>query len=150
MKKILFFLCVLCACSCTNREMQEKKAICQSLCDSLYVAETKSFKIIETQNTEWHEGQRSMIVVGTTPVPTTRTVKAKGSLMLLETEEVIRTNYSNVPVGASFVLRPVYIPQKFKDGNQKNYRPVLQKHEYFIRAEDKYYPVEDFDLFKVK
>lgn len=150
MKKNLFILCVLCACSCTNREMQEKKAICQTLCDSLYVSETKSWEIIETRNTEWHEGRQSMILVGTTPVPTQRTVKAKGSLLLMENGQVVRTNYINVPVGAYIVQKSVYVPEKFKDGNKKGYRPVLQNYEHYIFADEEYHPVEDFDLFKVK
>ena len=151
MKKVLF-LCALCACicSCTDSEMQEKKAVCQTLCDSLYVSETKSWEIIETRNAEWHERKRSMVLVGTTPVPRQRTVKAKGSLLLMENGQVVRTNYVNVPVGAYIVQKSVYVPKKFKDGNQKGYRPFLQKYEHYIFAGDKYHLMEDFDLLKLK
>ena len=66
----------------------------------------------------------------------------------MENGQVVRTNYINVPVGAYVVLKPVYVPEKFKYDNKKGYRPVLQNYEHYIFADDEYHQVEDFDLLK--
>ena len=135
MKKIIFLMSILClVCSCGT---QDKKNACQIMCDSLSAAQTVSFKVISVEETSWVEKKSTMMMSGKVPVPLQRTYEVKGSILTVSSNQQIRTYYVNVPVGATVVQKPIYVPKKHKGC----YSPELKRYEHTIVSDGKSYPL---------
>lgn len=135
MKKIIFLMVILCmVCSCGT---QEKKNACQIECDSLSTAQTICFEVINVEETSWIEKKSTMMMAGKVPVPLQRAYEVKGSILTVSSNQQIRTYYVNVPVGATVVQKPIYIPKKHKGC----YKPKLKRYEHTIVSGGKSYPL---------
>ena len=145
MKKLSIFIicvCAMCGWSCTNGEMQVKKQNCQNMCDSLSVAETRTWVVENVEIVNWKDKNVSTVIVGTVPVPVSSSQKKTGSVLFMDNGQMVLTTYLNVPIGTLFVQRPVYAPKKSK----KVYEPSLVKYEHYLWYDNIAYEMDNFKL----
>lgn len=137
MKKIIFFMSILCfVCSCGT---QEQKTACQQECDSLSIANVSYFEVVDVEEASLVKKQTSMILVGTVPVPISMNHKNDGSLLTLSNGQKVSVPYINVPIGASLVQMPIYVP-KFRL-LQGDYQPKFKKYGHAILTNGEVYPL---------
>lgn len=148
MKKVIIFACaIMCMFSCVSHEMQEKKTACQELCDSLTEAtELKVLTVESCRDTTWRVRKYRTVIVGKTPVHQPYVKTVKGCVLVMENgQQCLTTDFLHVPVGATIVQQTIYAPEKFQEGEDVGYRPVVQKYVNHVVANGEEYPIE-FDI----
>ena len=145
MKKIIFLMCVVCMCSCTNSELENKKIACQELCDSLSAAQIQSWTVIESKDISWTDSKKSVMMVGTVPVAHNRKYQANGCLLMVENgQQILTQDYLHVPIGSEVIQRPIYVPEVYKDNGKKAYRPCIKDYNHYLVSDGKGYPRKNY------